>query len=547
MLFWSCALACTWLLPNHYRPWSTFHMDALAAIVCLMASVFVLFKASKKIEFNSFYLLVFLVCLVPLAQWFLGLVGTFGTAWISSLYLLGFLLALFVGAQWEQIAPLQAIDAIFFAIGIAGVISVGLQLHQWLSLDLLGVWSMESSYGRPYANFGQPNQLCTLLVWGGLSSIWGVHRKAISGLVALMLAGFLLIGIALTQSRTGWIGWLVVIAGLFFWRKIFAGTHTLGWLVASGGMLALLALLIEPAGKALLISPNVGMFDGQLDRISGEMRPIIWRLFWDAALERPWFGYGWNQVGFAQSAVAMNHQSLHQLYSHSHNIILDIVLWCGFPIALLIFTAVLRWFVRQLKAVRAQSDVIIFLFLLVIANHAMFELPLHHAYFLLPTGLAMGVLIKRNSETALISIGKEWVVGVCMVCLGMTTITIADYSKVESTYQKMRFEWAGLSPAGSTSQPNLYVLSDWQLYFWAVRFEPSTKTTSAEIKLLQLTTNIFPSPAFFLKLAYAFAIQGEMKRAEDSLVLLCKMNGEPQCRIADSAWRDMRGLSSNLD
>lgn len=546
MLFWSCALACTWLLPNHYRPWSTFHMDALAALVCLTASVFVLLKTPKKIEFNSFYLLAFLVCLVPLIQWFLGLINTFGAAWVSSLYLLGFLLALFVGAQWERIAPLQAMDAIFSAIGIASVISVGLQLHQWLSLDLLGVWSMESSYGRPYANFGQPNQLCTLLIWGGIASIWGVHRKAIGGLVALLLGGFLLIGIALTESRTGWIGWLVVIAGIFFWRKIFAGTHTLRWLLASGGGLALLVLLIEPIGNALLISSSVGIVDEQLDRISGEMRPIIWKLFWDAALERPWFGYGWNQVGFAQSAVAMNHEALQQLYSHSHNIILDFILWSGFPIALIIFSFVSYWFLRQLKLVRTHSDVIILLFLLVIANHAMLELPLHHAYFLLPTGLAMGVLIKRNSGANLIFLRRGWFVGVFVVCLGMTVITIVDYIKVESTYQKIRFEWAGLSPAGSTSQPNLYVLSDWRLYFWAVHFEPSARITSAEVKKLQLATKIFPSPGFFLKLAYALAIQGEMKQAEDSLNLLCKMNGEIQCRAADSAWRNLKELNFGI-
>ncbi|PIW09923.1 MAG: polymerase, partial [Comamonadaceae bacterium CG17_big_fil_post_rev_8_21_14_2_50_60_13] len=68
---------------------------------------------------------------------------------------------------------------------------------------------------------------------------------------------------------------------------------------------------------------------------------------------------------------------MHTVFSHSHNLFLDLVLWCGIPFGLFVSLYLIRWFWLRLRAVRCAEDAVLMLFLLVVGNHAMLELPLH--------------------------------------------------------------------------------------------------------------------------------------------------------------------------
>ena len=47
---WSIALSVSWLLPNHYLPWSTFHMDAWLSMVLLLASAVVIWVLKLNVD-----------------------------------------------------------------------------------------------------------------------------------------------------------------------------------------------------------------------------------------------------------------------------------------------------------------------------------------------------------------------------------------------------------------------------------------------------------------------------------------------------------------
>ena len=131
LLVWASGLALSWLLPVAIQPWTTFAADVWVAIITLIAAAALLWGTRARIGWHSISCWVAALVLLPWLQYAFGLLPFAGQAWMSSLYLLGFLLALLVGAAWEKAAPLQLANALLLAIGVAAIGSVGLQLYAW--------------------------------------------------------------------------------------------------------------------------------------------------------------------------------------------------------------------------------------------------------------------------------------------------------------------------------------------------------------------------------------------------------------------------------
>jgi O-antigen ligase len=541
---WAVTLAVAWLLPNHYPPWSTFHMDAWMAIVLSLAAAAVIIRASGPIVWHGITVLAASLVLVPALQFGFGLILSPATAWISSAYLLGFLLALLTGARWEFTSPSQLADGLFLAIGIATLLSVGLQLHQWLALDLLYIWSMGDGFGRPFANFGQPNNLGTFLLWGLLATAWGVVRQRLGIWSSLFVSTYLLFGLVLTQSRTAWVAVVLFIAASWIWQRLWPDRRW-PWVVTGLGVY--FAVCVMSLGwlnhlLGLTLSTEVG----DIVRISSEQRPAVWALFLDAALQRPWLGYGWNQVVLAQLTASIDHPALHTVFSHSHNLFLDLVLWCGIPFGLFVSLYLIRWFWLRLRAVRCAEDAVLMLFLLVVGNHAMLELPLHHAYFLLPTGLVMGALHVRLQVRPILAAGRWSYVGIWLVSALLLGLLIRDYSRVETSYQALRFEWARIKYHTRGTPPEVLLLTQWRDFISLARFEPPSQMTAQELDWLRKVNSTTPSTGGFHKLAAALAMNKQPIEAQLWLRRACKIVSETQCEALRSAWAQQSLSNSDI-
>lgn len=531
---WSCALALGWLLPNHYRPWLSFHADAWVALLMSLAAVAVLVRARGPVAWHGITLLLAWLCFVPWLQYALGMIPFAGTAWMTSAYLLGLLLALLVGARWESESPGQLVDGLFLAIGIAAVLSVGLQLQQWLQLDGLELWTMGGGPERPAANLGQPNQLGTFLLWGLLAAAWGVLRGRIGGRTALLLALYLLFGLALTRSRTAWIAVLLLLAASWWWRRMWRSSR-LPWIVTGLGLYFVFCVLglgwfqqISQEG----LRPDLGEFT----RMSSEVRPLVWSAFVDAAWREPLWGYGWGQVVLAQMAVAAEHPHLQGVYLYAHNLFLDLVLWCGIPLGLLISVSLIAWFWRRLRAVNKAEDAVLMLFLLVVANHALLELPLHHAYFLLPVGMVMGALHTRLGARPLMQTGRWTLVVLWLLASTLLTLIVRDYARAEESYQNLRMEWSGIKLKTPASPPEVLLLTQWQDYIRYARFEPRAGLRPEELDWVRHVTGMFPNVVFFNKLATTLALNQQGEEAQLWLTRMCKVVPASQCLAAKAAW-----------
>jgi O-antigen ligase len=536
LVAWAVALSWSWLLPNHYLPWSTFHMDAWAAAVLMPMAGAVLWRTREQDKLSLFGIVMLGVTVVPWIQYGFGLISLPGTAWIAFAYLLGFALAILVGQRWELHSPAQLGDGLFFAIGIAALTSVGLQLHQWLQLNILDVWSMGNGFGRPFANFGQPNQLGTLLLWGVLALIWGTLRSYMRPVVMVVAAVFLLFGLALTESRTAWIGVVLLLLGIWYWRTLWP-SRSAPWLASALALCFFIFVWAIPHFTVrLLLSSEEGNLE-KATRLSSELRPQVWALFLDALRHRPWFGYGWNQVATAHLEVAPDHPPIPTLFAHSHNLFLDLLLWCGIPLGLILSGFVLVWLWRRFRAIRDGSGAVMFLLVVVVGNHAMLELPLHHAYFLLPTGLFIGALDARL-RARLLTFGQRWLGAIIwLASASLLAIIIRDYSRIESSYQVLRFEWANIRVNASRVPPEVLVLGQLRDLIVYSRFEPSDRTSPQQLDWMLHVASIFPSAGVVHKLAAALVWNDRPQEAVLWLRRMCAISPHDQCDAIKNAWK----------
>jgi len=531
---WSIALSVSWLLPNHYLPWSTFHMDAWLSMVLLLASAVVIWRSTGPVVWHSMAVIAAALAFVPGLQYAFGLIMFSGTAWVATAYLMGFWLALLTGSRWELASPGQLADGLFLAIGVAALVSVGLQFHQWLGLDLLDIWSMGGGLSRPYANFGQPNQLATFLLWGVLAAAWGLVRQRIGAGTALLMAVYLLFGLALTASRTAWMAVGILVFASWAWRDLWPDQRWPWVLTALALYFAMCVMAIDWLNQLLLLTLPAEA--GDILRISGELRPAVWSLFIDAILQQPFSGYGWNQGGLAALSVATDYPTFHVFFFHAHNVFLDLMLWCGIPVGLFVSIYLLRWLWLRLRAVSRAEDAVLLLFVLVVGNHAMLELPLQYAYFLLPLGLVMGALNVRLGARCLLVAGRWSVIAVWLASTLLLALLIRDYARVEPSYLSLRFEWARIKTETRGGPPEVLLLTQWRELIRFARLEPANDMSADDLVWMRKVASTIPSGGSLLKLASALAMNRQTEEAQMWLKKLCKFVSVSQCAAAKTAW-----------
>lgn len=511
-------------------------MDAWVGAAMALISIRVLLGSSQPVNWHGITLLVAAVTVLPALQYGFGLILWPGMAWVSCAYLLGLLMALLTGAEWERARPGQWASAMFLAIGTAALLSVGLQLDQWLALEALHGLSMGKTLGRPFANFGQPNQLATFLLWGLLATVWGMLQRQLGRWTALLMILTLLFGLALTQSRTAWVAVGVLVLASWIWRPLWPDQR---WPWLTSGLALYFAVLVacfDWMNQTLLLGTVPGSIG--IDRAGGTMREFIWPLFTEAALQSPWVGYGWNQLGPAQLATALNHPSLAQPHAHAHNLFLDLVLWCGLPIGLAVSLYLVRWLWRRARSVKTPQDAVLVLFLLMVGLHAMLELPLHYAYFLLPVGLVMGALNVRLRVHPVLSTARWPVQALCCVTILLLALIVRDYLRVETSHQELRFEQARIQSNSPWQAPDLLLLTQFNESFRFARFEPTRNMKPADLAWMRKVSQAYPSAATLPKLALALALNRQAAEAQLWLQKVCKLESALRCEGIRQYWAE---------
>jgi hypothetical protein len=531
MAFAAVPLAFAWLLPNHVQPWLGFHGDAWCATMMLIVAVAVLFRTKFSVDWHWLPVVVAVVTLIPLVQYAAGLVPMFGTAWINFAFLLGFLLALLVGAIWEKESPGQVGDFLFLAVSCAAIASFGLQLSQLFNLEPIGPWTLQSSGTRHYGNMAQPNQLASLLLLGLLGSAWGYSRKLLNTYIAVGIAAILLLGIALTESRTGWLNIALLVVVFMTWHKR-APSKAFLWIVLGLAIYFVVCVKMLPVIYDLLYGEEAVQYRSAIE----DPRWAAWGMFFRAATHRPWFGFGWGQLGQAQFLMLDEKMWLGASMLQSHNIILDLILWNGFVIGLAITAFLIWWCWSVVRKVNNLLQLILMSFVLVLGTHAMLEYPLQYAYFLLPIGLIMGCL----NTTLGLSIAfahRKWLTGaVLMLAILVLAITIRDYLRVETSFYGLRYEHKKIETPIPRTPPDVLALTHFHDYLVLARTEPRSDMSGADIAKIRDLVSTIPSAFGMYRLASMLAMNGRPTEAQVWLRRMCQVTPAVQCEAIKTEW-----------
>jgi Virulence factor membrane-bound polymerase, C-terminal/O-Antigen ligase/Protein glycosylation ligase len=508
---WALGLACGWLLPNHTLPWAAFHVDAWIAWFMIAAAIVFLAHIRRVIQVPLEVLITLMIAAIPACQYVGGLLPYAGVAWIGTIFILGFAGAVFLGANWECDQPDIGINALFFAIGLASVVSVGLQLYQWLglSVEALEMWILFAPGTRPFANLAQPNQLAMLLLWGLLATVWAVTKNNLSRPVAVFLALFLLIGVTLTQSKMAFVAVVAAIPFVLVTQRVGVRRSSVWMVVGLSVVFVFMTWLLTRVNMAA----SQGAGAAILQTESSQQRWAAYQLFIDAVFKSPWVGYGWSQTALAQLYVATEHPPSGGIFMHAHNLFLDLVIWCGIPLGLLISATAVVWFFDKVRKSDSLDTALLLAFVGAVGWHAMVELPLHYAYFLLPAGLVVGSLSHRTKSPG-VRVGWTYAMSLFLV-LGVLLANITrDYLLVEKSFVAMRFERANIGNWPKDLEATPVLLDQLDAFVNAGRLNATSNMTEDEMVSIRKAAGAFPSLGNFYTLIVALALNGQLSEAQ---------------------------------
>lgn len=541
-------MALVWLVPNHQPPWQSFHHELMMGVVLVGALALACWQGRWRWPWTGVGLMLWLCALLPWIQFALGLIPMVGQALVASVYVAGVAAAFTLG-----VADAQASGRLFRimagALVLAAVLNVPVQIiqwYRWYSLDLdswlLLLVTPLGPGSRPSGMILQPNQLATIQVWGLIGLTWLRWTGHIGK--SIFCIGFILIGIGLglTQSRTGLVE-LAVVSVLLTWSMRPAGRPKLAivWL------LLLLLLLLWGVNFSLVASwagvpaDVAGGAGGARLTTLDSVRIDGWRAYLAAIAYSPLWGYGIAELGHAYTTMATERPEIFigQRFVHAHNAILDLMLWVGIPLALLMILALAVWGIARFATVPHHPERVFPLSMLTaLAVHAMLELPHHFLYFLAPAAMAAGML-HVTSDRRVVHSAPRWV---WLIPAGVGAALVAaiahDYFPYQERYTEWRFENArvGRPPGIETAPPLVLTQIHDELALYRLRFD-DTLTESKLVWINRVAAGV-ASPAAYRVAATANAHLGHRDKAHEWMMRLNAILTEAEVQVMVEYWKD---------
>jgi hypothetical protein len=524
----SLALAMSWLLPNASPPWLAFHKDAWLAGVLLVVLVVWLIRrgrvARDVFRLDAFGGLLLAMGVMTCWQWWVGIVHFSGHASMAVLYFGGAALAIVLGRDWSQADAHQFGDFLFLSLLLAALGTSFLLLVQWLQLPWMGTWIQEvAPTHAPYGNLNQPNNAATLLVLGMVAMGWFSHRRRLGPNIWLMGCAYLSFCVAVTGSR---IGYLSLSSLILF--AVLVGRGEIAFRPWRG---RLLLLLIAFFSALALTHANLGgASDVQsvaspraFERDLTTARVFLWNAYFATSLSNPWSGFGFAQGFLTQQAAGGLGFDLRGLYTWSHNALLDVATWFGWPMASLVVCLVLWILWRSLRA-PSQPDRWIYLAgIYAVVLHGMVELPMAFAYFLLPVCLMTGAVL-ASLRIPGVSMPRG-VVAACTIGLGALLAAVThDYLRIENAFYTWRFEHARVGKNHPMDVPDTLVLNQFEAMLTGLR-GAANSLTRQQVDEFEKAIVHSPSLAAIQHLAEVRMQQADpvgAQRAADMAVLTAK-------------------------
>jgi len=239
-------------------------------------------------------------------------------------------------------------------------------------------------------------------------------------------------------------------------------------------------------------------------------------MFLDAVGQRPWWGYGWDQVMSAHLAVGERHPRVGQLFAQTHNLFLDLMVWTGVPLGMFFSVCIVAVVMLAARRVTNAYQAICFMLIAVVGIHAMLELPLHHAYFLLPAGFVLGML---NSSLNIAPLGvfgaSTRAISLTLYLAGLLLLglVVRDYLLVEEASEIMRFQKARVRVKEPARPPEVIALTQLRQQIVFFLDEPAPGVSEESLQRSRAVTTAYPSSHNLIKLITLLALNDRVDEA----------------------------------
>lgn len=516
----SILLSFAWLSPFHTYPWVTFSSD-LASFGAALAVGGLFFNKSIKVPRPQILMLG--IVIIPMCQWALGLITDLSTAFLSFSYLFIFWLMIIAGYNLS----LQAQQRERIMLGVSylllsiSFISAIMAILQWLNLEAYLDAVMKLRGNRPYANFGQPNNLATFLIMGLMGGLYLYEKRRLTLWLLIPTSLVTLFAITLTQSRTSWV---VCIFLFFYWifkqyknSPRFNFPRLLLWV----GLYFVIASYLLPV-LAQLLSSSIDTGITQTASIaqragSGHERIGMWIQILHAIAERPWFGYGWNQTSIAVFE-SIDFNTVQVWFNSAHNIFLDILVWNGIPLGLLIIGYIGLWLFWLNKNAKDTTSVLAILMVCAILIHTMLEFPQRYAYFLLPMGFLLGLIQAQTPNLKAIVLHKNVIRCIWLVVIVILLLIWRDYKLFqENSRLVFKKQQPTVEILGSSK---ILLLTQFQQRLDWIVLNPKTIMSEADLTQLGEMVKNKATPYNLKKYAQLLVYNKKIIEAERQLVVL---------------------------
>lgn len=477
----SLLISFAWLSPFHIYPWVTFSSE-LASFGAGLALLPLLFSQNIRIARAQIWMLF--IVFIPLLQWGFGLVEDFSVVFLSASYLFMFWLLIVCGYQLSQQPQRrqQLMQGFSYVVVGSAFMSALMAIVQGLNLEssLIGIMQLKGS--RPYANFGQPNNLATFLIIGLMGALYLYEQHKAKLWLLLPTSLIILFAICLTQSRTSW---LVGIFIIFYWlykqykkqpRLHYA--KLLIWaalyFVIAGYLLPIIMhMMATDAGAHVVHTASVIERAGK-----GHERIGMWIQILHAIAERPWLGYGWNQTSIAV-VESIHFNTIQVWFNSAHNVFLDILVWNGIPLGGLIIAYMTLWLLWLNHNAKDKVSIIAILMVSAILIHAILEFPQRYACFLLPMGFLLGIIQAQTPDLKGIAIPQALFRCMWLVVVVLLLLVWRDYRVYQANSQLL---FKGQVPSKSVlGSSKILLLTQFQQRLDWLELNPKTQMSDQEL------------------------------------------------------------------
>lgn len=273
--------------------------------------------------------------------------------------------------------------------------------------------------------------------------------------------------------------------------------------------------------------------------VSAGARWIVWPQLVEAAFQRPWFGWGLGQVSSALNSVAHGYEK-GESFTFAHNLILDLTLGIGMPLAILIVLMAMVWFCRRIKSISDFSSWYSLAVILPVAVHSMLEFPFAYAYFLAPVLYAIGTLDGHYGQGNAVRVNAKAVLIPITVIGSLMVWSAFEYLQIEEDFRVVRFEALrlGKTPV-AYKRPKVVLLTQLDALLNGGRIVPTPDMTIGQIELSHRVALRFPWPATQNRYALSLALNGQVDEAVRQLKVMRTLHGEKSYAQIKLYWASM--------